>query len=774
MTAKTWSVKPPVSAYCSRISPARLVHQEPIEDVGRLIDRGRDGLRGEGPEPVREMGVGLEARRATVSRVDEVHRFSLARGREELPVARGREPRAPEPSHGELRLRLDHHGQGPVYRLALDMPAREPGELEEVMAVGGLGHLAEAQIEPFGKQNVQKPDPVPARRACAQMRERVGETDGRIRLQQDIGDPHFGKAAIEVEHELIGFGRRVRSQTFEAQGSAFDSATRNRSLPCGSRQSSQPLIQTGFALGKPGLRFEGNRKPACSADCRNRHESLLQVAVAARVREPQIARAEGIAHVEQHCHLPEPIIACGTGIQAISPFRARAQESRRPPRGSVADDGKRGDKGLRHRRTSDIQRPKHARGVAPEPAIAVHDMGQGIGPELVGQLRGRGHELLKRAPAARCRNRVLQRRVVLFRLEKGRSEVPERAQRGVEVFLRVRHAEGTQPLRLAPGPPHDAVVGFHDGIGNGSAPFENADRQYGETPFIGEFPYAVGKIAFPLSTEPGDSMRGNAGENLGRKAEACQELQPVEQPVDVGRVPAHLELAEPYEAGEPSGDLLGRERIETRAHGIVETTGDAGLDPALGGHQRIGAAPRDDRYAGQDDLPAPALCRKAAHQLLAGAGILGCRREPGCHLARLAAREHPVAVDRPERLEMLLSRLAASGVSEQGVAVDPELGADKAQHGFGDDFAGRQEPARIPQGTELKREPDPVFGAPTLADMFEIVIGQDVVLQERGLVGRQVEQGGALTCRQNGAVGHVTFASKDRECVLLFSIRDKE
>ena len=29
------------------------------------------------------------------------------------------------------------------------------------------------------------------------MRERVGEPDGRIRLQQDIGDPHFGKAAIE-------------------------------------------------------------------------------------------------------------------------------------------------------------------------------------------------------------------------------------------------------------------------------------------------------------------------------------------------------------------------------------------------------------------------------------------------------------------------------------------------------------------------------------------------------------------------------------------------
>ena len=31
--------------------------------------------------------------------------------------------------------------------------------------------------------------------------------------------------------------------------------------------------------------------------------------------------------------------------------------------------------------------------------------------------------------------------------------------------------------------------------------------------------------------------------------------------------------------------------------------------------------------------------------------------------------------------------------------------------------------------------------------MFEIVIGKDVVLPERGVVGRQVEQDGALTDR---------------------------
>jgi hypothetical protein len=71
--------------------------------------------------------------------------------------------------------------------------------------------------------------------------------------------------------------------------------------------------------------------------------------------------------------------------------------------------------------------------------------------------------------------------------------------------------------------------------------------------------------------------------------------------------------------------------------------------------------------------------------------------------------------------------MRGNGLDSWGVAVDLKPGADEAQHGFGDDLAGRQNLARIPQGAELKREPDPVFCAPTRADMSGIVIGQDVV-----------------------------------------------
>ena len=308
------------------------------------------------------------------------------------------------------------------------------------MGIRGLGHLAEPQIEALREENVQKPDPVPAGRARAQMREGVGETGGRGHLDEDIGDPHLGQAGIKVEHERVGFGRRIRSQPFKAQGSVFDGAARDRAFPCRGREPVQSLIHAGLAIGNPGFWLEGNRESGRGAGDRDWNESLLQVAVATRMRKPYIARTEGIAHVEQHRHLPEAVIAGGARIQTGSPFRARVQERHRSRRraGPVADDGKGGDKRLCHRRAGHIQRPKHALRVAPQPAITLHDMGQGIGLDRIGQLHGYGHELFEGTPATGRRNRVFQRRTVLLRLDKRRPETLERTQRGAEVLVRLR------------------------------------------------------------------------------------------------------------------------------------------------------------------------------------------------------------------------------------------------------------------------------------------------------------------------------------------------
>lgn len=80
--------------------PARLVHQQPVQDVGRFAHGGRNVLGREQTELIGDMGVGFQPRFRAVFRVDEVHGFTLPSGGEELPVAGGGLATAPKPGHG--------------------------------------------------------------------------------------------------------------------------------------------------------------------------------------------------------------------------------------------------------------------------------------------------------------------------------------------------------------------------------------------------------------------------------------------------------------------------------------------------------------------------------------------------------------------------------------------------------------------------------------------------------------------------------------------------
>ena len=80
-------------------APPGLVHQKPVEDVGRFVDGGRDGLGGERGEPVGDVRVRLDAGLGPVAGVDQVEGLAPAAGREELAVAGGGPPRAPEGGH---------------------------------------------------------------------------------------------------------------------------------------------------------------------------------------------------------------------------------------------------------------------------------------------------------------------------------------------------------------------------------------------------------------------------------------------------------------------------------------------------------------------------------------------------------------------------------------------------------------------------------------------------------------------------------------------------
>ena len=80
-------------------APPGFVHQEPIEDVGRFVDGGRDGLGGERGEPVGDVRVRLDAGFGPVPSIGQVESFAPAGGGEELAVARGGPPSPPEGGH---------------------------------------------------------------------------------------------------------------------------------------------------------------------------------------------------------------------------------------------------------------------------------------------------------------------------------------------------------------------------------------------------------------------------------------------------------------------------------------------------------------------------------------------------------------------------------------------------------------------------------------------------------------------------------------------------
>ena len=114
---------------------AGLVHQQAVEDIGRLVDGCGDDLGREGSEAVRDVGVGLEAGLVSVPGIDQVHGFPLARGREELAIARRGSPRTPERRHGQSGLCVDYHFQRAGKSLAFHMPARQPHEFPVVVGV---------------------------------------------------------------------------------------------------------------------------------------------------------------------------------------------------------------------------------------------------------------------------------------------------------------------------------------------------------------------------------------------------------------------------------------------------------------------------------------------------------------------------------------------------------------------------------------------------------------------------------------------------------------
>ena len=88
-------------------------------------------------------------------------------------------------------------------------------------------------------------------------------------------------------------------------------------------------------------------------------------------------------------------------------------------------------------------------------------------------------------------------------------------------------------------------MGLDHGIGDSATPFHGTDGEDGETAITRNVAQSVGEVALPLAAQTGNAMGRNGLQQVGGKIEALQEFQAIEQAVDVGRVPAHLEPAQP-------------------------------------------------------------------------------------------------------------------------------------------------------------------------------------------------------------------------------------
>ena len=304
------------------------------------------------------------------------------------------------------------------------MPAREARELEEVMGIGGLGHLAETQIQPLGEEDVQESDPIFAWRARAQVRESVGETGGGVHLQQDIGqqdigDPHLWQATIEVEHELIDVLRHCGGGPADPELAILDGAAGYPAVVRGIGEAIQALDQTRLALGQPLPGFERNREAGRGVRGFDRHQGAFHIAIAPGVREPDVAGAEGVAHMEKRGDFPKPAITGRASVEMLMPPRIAAQESpAQEGPGHVAgpgsDSSQRGKDRFASTGSLDLERAQHTRRIAPEPGPALSNVSQGIGRHRVAQLLSRSDNAFELLPAAGSRDGLFQRRAVPF------------------------------------------------------------------------------------------------------------------------------------------------------------------------------------------------------------------------------------------------------------------------------------------------------------------------------------------------------------------------
>lgn len=202
------------------------------------------------------------------------------------------------------------------------MPSGNADQLPECMGVGRRRHLAQAEIDPFGEDDVHQSDPVGAGCSGPQMGESLAEAGGCLHVQQEIGDPGRLDLPVEIERQIFGARRCDGFELFDLQNAIFDGSTRNRARARGATQITQTDIETGLTLCQPFIWPQRDGKTAAFRDSLHGNEHLLQIAIAPGSNQPDIPGPECIPQMEQDCDFPKTRIARRLRTKMTMPFRA--------------------------------------------------------------------------------------------------------------------------------------------------------------------------------------------------------------------------------------------------------------------------------------------------------------------------------------------------------------------------------------------------------------------------------------------------------------------
>ena len=175
-----------------------------------------------------------------------------------------------------------------------------------------------------------------------------------------------------------------------------------------SARRSRSSTRRCLVFGQPLPGFERNRQPGRCVRCFDGHQGALYIAIAPGVREPDITRAEGVAHMEKRGDFPKPAITGRASVEMLMPPRIAAREGPGHVVGPGSDGSQRGKDRFAGTGSLDLERAQHTRRIAPEPGPALNHVSQGIGGHRVVQLRQPQRQRLRASASRRQPRRPLQ------------------------------------------------------------------------------------------------------------------------------------------------------------------------------------------------------------------------------------------------------------------------------------------------------------------------------------------------------------------------------